>query len=253
MTQRAGLVLTLALSACSVQGGLAPPTDIGPAGGKISVSAKSNSALAGATLVVPAGALASTTSVSLQPGDELATGNMVALGPSLRIEPASLDLYQEATLYLPYRPSAQPSNSFVWVAWRRGNSTTEIDAVLVASSLGLAQIQISGFGEFEVIASPCGGGIDFGIEDIAYVPHDLSVPADASSQPDIAAPPDAGGGSGPVDAGTNGYPDLAPPTIVYDDGGYTVVDCADGGGGTPSPYAPAPYCVYNGTTDLAVP
>jgi hypothetical protein len=251
MTHRACFGLLFALSACSVQTGLGPPTNIGPAGGKITVEAKSNSPLAGTSLVVPAGAIPEATAVAIQAGDELATGSVVALGPSVRIEPTALQLAVPAKLYLPYKPSAQPSSSYVWVAWRHGDNTSMIGSVLVATSLGLAQISITGFGDFEVVASPC-GDIDLGgTEDIAYVQHDLAGPAAdlaPSSTPDFAVPPDGGGsGSGTWDGGSS-QPDLGLPSS---DGGNHIVDCYDGG--ATATYAPAPYCVYSSTTDLAVP
>jgi hypothetical protein len=249
MTHRACFGLLFALSACSVQGGLGPPSNIGPTGGKISIDAKNSSPLAGTSLVVPAGAISQPTAVAIQAGDELATSGVVALGPSVRIEPTALQLAVPAKLYLPYKPSAQPNNSYVWVAWRNGNNTAVIGSVLVSPSLGLAQISITGFGEFEVVASQCGGDIDLGgTEDIAYVQHDLAAPPDAGSVPDFAVPPDGGGGSGSGtwDGGSN-TTDLGLPSW---DGG-TIVDCYDAG--APTGYVPPPYCAYSGTTDLAVP
>src|SRR5581483_5764129 len=88
-------------------GGGAITQTVGPMGAAITISAQGDPALAGTTLVIPAGALAQPTTISVSRGDEQASLGEIALGPSVRFAPDGLRFAKPATLILPWHPQSQ--------------------------------------------------------------------------------------------------------------------------------------------------
>lgn len=94
-----GLVTFALVVACSSSsGGGDVSKTIGPEGGTIDVT---DGDLAGTQLVVPAGALAAPTTITIGHGAELATAGEIAVGPSVRLSPDGTTFATPATLRLP--------------------------------------------------------------------------------------------------------------------------------------------------------
>ncbi len=119
-------------------GGSASGT-VGSAGGTVAVSG-------GPTLVVPAGALASTTSITIQ-----ATGqNGPSGGPVYEFLPAGTTFAPPATVQMPVPPGvANPR-----IYWTRAGSSTQFDALPTTVSGSVASAQVSHFSLGYVAPAP---------------------------------------------------------------------------------------------------
>lgn len=123
-------------------------------GGKLSVGDGDGSSLAGTTLLVPAGAVATPTVLGITCGRELATGaDEQAAGPSARFLPLSQILLSTVTITLPYNPSLIAEGERPKVAVLRGtqrdilpDGELQVDKTTKTVSFDTAE-----FGDFEVI------------------------------------------------------------------------------------------------------
>jgi hypothetical protein len=238
------------------------------AGGTVTIDGKVDPVLAGTQLVIPPGAVPDGTLITISRGDEQTGGGETSVSPSVRLGPDGLVLSKQATLFVPYQSSKQPSYSTLIVEISSKGVRSKQNELLVSPAAGLAQMQIGHFSDYEVVATPCPTEIVDQI-DFATVQNDLAVPAhDMSQPPDMgsAGPPDlaSGGASdfGPsqYDFGPSQYDfgpipdyDLGYPTwddgIPYDGGYAPSVDLAPSSGG----YAPPAQCTQPDVVDLAVP
>ncbi len=124
-------------------------------GGKLSVGDGDASSLAGTSLLVPAGALATPTVLGITCGRELATGaDEQAAGPSARFLPLSQILLSTVTITLPYNPSLVAEGEQPKVAVLRGTQRELLPDfdVQVDKTTKTVSFDTAEFGDFQVIA-----------------------------------------------------------------------------------------------------
>jgi len=138
-------------------------------GGRLTVGDGAQSLLAGTSVLVPPGALATPTVLGITCGRELATGSMEqAIGPSARFLPLSQILLSTVTITLPYNPSLIPETERPRVAVLRGTMRDFIPdgELIVDRATKTVTFDTAEFGDFQVIgkkaSNPPGGsgGVD---------------------------------------------------------------------------------------------
>lgn len=137
-------------------------------GGRLTVGDGEKSTLAGTSLLVPAGALTSSTVLGITCGSELAVGSMEqALGPSARFLPLSQTLLSTVMITLPYNPSLIPESETPRVAALRGRTRDFVPdgGLIVDRATKTVSFQTAELGDFQVIGKktvvPGGsGGVD---------------------------------------------------------------------------------------------
>lgn len=128
-------------------------------GAAISVSPQESEALAGAALVIPPGALAQNTTITVKVGlEDLVQGADAPVGPAAVWGPAGTRFATEAEMTLPFALSsgALAEDLYVQVQERDG-SRTEIpnDKLTIDSASGLLRFKVSGFTGFQSGARGC--------------------------------------------------------------------------------------------------
>lgn len=124
-------------------------------GGKLTVGDGDSSALAGTSLLVPAGALATATVLGITCGRELASGaDEQAAGPSARFLPLNQILLSTVTITLPYNPSRVADGERPKVAVLRGTQRDLLPdgEIQVDTTTKTVSFETAEFGDFEVIA-----------------------------------------------------------------------------------------------------
>src|SRR4051812_27246036 len=98
------IVPVLMIFACSSEDGPASVTKtIGPEGGTIDVTLEQDRELGGTQLVIPPGALAAPTTITVSHGASAAQSGETSVGPSVRLSPDGTKLAVPATLRLPQK------------------------------------------------------------------------------------------------------------------------------------------------------
>ena len=208
---------------------------VGVMGAEITVSAAGNPTIAGTTLLIPAGALAQDTPITVTVGSEIAqsTSSESGAGPSVRFSPDGLVFAKPATLTLPFAAAKQPSGSSLAVDYSSVNGRGQYagSALTIDRNAGTVSVDIAHFTDYEVVATTgdttvcnkaciqgyhcangnCvpdvtdggtghdGGPTDGGLRDGSSGLHDGSTSAhDGSSAPhDASGPHDGGAGDLP--------------------------------------------------------
>jgi hypothetical protein len=204
---RSALVLLVAALGCSGAGGgklkcLPIHQVVGPIGADISISSSCDATLAGTELLVPAGALASSVTITVDHGQELAMLSETAVGPSVRFTPDGLAFAQPATLTLPFRPADQPAGTGLAIAASSVQGRTLIQGadITADSARKLAWAEIHHFTDYQVVAVPLGQGGDGGMDG----------GTDGGTDGGMDGGPDAG----PDGGFDGGRPDLPPPIDI---------------------------------------
>jgi len=118
---------------------------IGAAGGMITVTASDSAALAGTTLVFPAGALSADVVITLTPSTTvIATGGAKAAGPVVDFEPSGTMFSVPITVTLPYTLPTGATTSALVAKIVEADSTVNTATVTNADG-GFASFQLSGF------------------------------------------------------------------------------------------------------------
>ena len=76
--------------------------DVGTGGARIAIPLDSSSPIAGSSVLIPSGALASVRRISIEPGDSFVGGRDVAAGPSIRFLPSGTQFNQPIQVSVPF-------------------------------------------------------------------------------------------------------------------------------------------------------
>lgn len=153
-------MLVLAALACADDsplanppGGMVPqPVVIGPAGGTIAMASGA------ATLVIPAGALASELSLTVQTLAPVPPDSNVVLASAHRFEPGAQLLAAAATLFLPYDPTAlgdRPEAALRIVRWNGAAWEPQVSGQSMDSVLRVVSSNVTALGDFAIARNPC--------------------------------------------------------------------------------------------------
>lgn len=155
-----GAMTVLALTACGGGDGAAPapaqapapaPSGIGPAGGTVTGAN-------GATLVVPAGALAQTVDLQvteIAPSAANLPAGVTAVGAVYALTPHGTSFTQPVTVNLPFDPSQVPAGSTVQLLKTTDAARTQWSELAGATvNGGVISAQVTSFSDFLPIAAP---------------------------------------------------------------------------------------------------
>ena len=145
---------------------------IDSSGGRLTVGDGEQSTLAGTSLLVPPGALATPTVLGITCGRDLATGSdEQALSPSARMLPLSQILLSTVTITLPYNPSLISDSDKPWVAVLRGTTRDIIpdSELTIDKATKTVSFETAEFGDFQVLGKKAPPGAGTAEVDLLFV------------------------------------------------------------------------------------
>lgn len=150
-------VLPLAALACSSNESQpsALSKTIGPEGGTIDVALEDDDVLGGTELVIPPGALAKATKITISRGSEIVGNGESSRGPSVRLSPDGTMLALPATLRVPQSVALADDPGTLYFAVLSGGTHSELP---VTGSDGKgSRGNITHFSEYELVSVASGG------------------------------------------------------------------------------------------------
>jgi len=131
--------------------------NVGTGGARIAVPIDSGSPIAGASVLIPPGALASPRRITIEPGDSFVGGRDVAAGPSVRFRPTGTQFNQPIEVSVPFTLPPDASNDELGLFHATGSDVTAtLDVTFEAN--GTLTGTATSFSEFQagLLAPPLG-------------------------------------------------------------------------------------------------
>jgi hypothetical protein len=149
--------------------------EVGPPGARISIPLDADSPIAGASVVIPTGALATTRRITIEPADSFVGGRDAPAGPAVRFLPAGVGFNQPIRVHVPFALPPDASASDLALFHNRGS---EISATLDVTfeSDGTLSGTATSFSEFQagLLAPPLGAPSGKYHVEMLFVSHVVS-------------------------------------------------------------------------------
>ncbi|MHC4910896.1 MAG: hypothetical protein ACYTF9_14405, partial [Planctomycetota bacterium] len=159
MRQWIAVVVCLACVACSSSDDPAPipgaSEDVGAAGGTVAVT---TGPLAGAKVVVPAGALADTVAISINAGSDVPSGVTVSAGPAVKLGPDGTMFTTPVTVTIPFTGPA--GDVEVWYRNDMTGVVSQINGLTIDATAKTVSFNISTFSTVQSRRAPGGATFD---------------------------------------------------------------------------------------------
>ncbi len=160
--------------------------DVGAGGARVAIPAAADSPLAGASVIIPPGALASTRRITIEPGTSFVGGRDVAAGPSVRFLPAGVAFNQPVRVAVPFvlPPDVDAADLALFHSTGAGVTAT-LDVTIEPSST--LSGEATSFAEFQagVLAPPLGAPSGTYHVQMIFVSHVLSPDGAVASEENI--------------------------------------------------------------------
>ena len=148
---------------------------VGGGGARVAIPVDADSPIAGASVVIPSGALTSSVQITIEPGDSFIEGRDSPAGPSVRFLPAGVSFNQRVRIHVPFQLPPDVNPDEVALFHKTG---ADITATLDVSfeSNGTLSGEATSFSEFQAgfLAPPLGAPSGKYHVQLLFVSHVLS-------------------------------------------------------------------------------